>query len=223
MKSVLLILGCRYLISYLKYFVSNDCSIRSLRAVNPVALLGTFFTVHYALKTLHNSSSNSKQWAHTAANICIFPPLLFFSALFYTDVPSVFFVLLAFVSFCDSRVQGLGNTAGWPVLWQIMWGLVSLWFRQTNVFWVGVFPAGLAVVELARRAGKEKSEQYHGGTTFMEVVKQSWEKGLFYDPPVGDAWMEGLCTNRSSGVISNILTQTMLKQRSRSLSSLYSI
>jgi alpha-1,2-glucosyltransferase len=132
--------------------------------------------------------------AHTAANICLFPPLFFFSALYYTDVASVLFVLLSFINFCDWRAQGWEVKFGWPVLWHIGLGLVSLWFRQTNVFWVGVFPAGLAVVELVRRAGGKKGERIKVGATFVEVVNKSWKKGLLYDPAVGDAWAEGLCS-----------------------------
>jgi alpha-1,2-glucosyltransferase len=183
------------LLSYLKSIVlpSNDCGTRSLRVTNFIALLGTSLALCSALKTLHSSSStgSKRQWAHTAANICLFPPLFFFSALYYTDVPSVFFVLLSFIKYCDSRVQGFESRVGRPAVWQVLFGLVSLWFRQTNIFWVGVFPAGLALVEVAKGSGGANGQIYQGEATFAQVIERSWDKGALYDPPVEAAYIEG--------------------------------
>lgn len=81
---------------------------------------------------------------HTAVNIALFPPLFFFCALFYTDVASTVSVLAFWAYF--SRVR-----ATWTIAQGIcltLLGLLSLTFRQTNIFWVAVFPAGLTLVDL---------------------------------------------------------------------------
>lgn len=140
---------------------------------------------------------------HTALNVALFPPLYFFSALYYTDVAStaavlltlvlarrrhfsssqatrkllltamvatsfliqghVVFVLSAplifyvFCGFLDSgsnrldtfrRWFSMGDSSTKKMIWLV--GLISLTFRQTNVFWVAIFPAGIALAEFAR-------------------------------------------------------------------------
>lgn len=81
---------------------------------------------------------------HSAFNICLFPPLFFFSALYYTDIASTVSVVLCYRHF----VEVYRNNS--PTLLQevvtVLLGVVSLSFRQTNIFWVSVFPAGLLVV-----------------------------------------------------------------------------
>jgi hypothetical protein len=67
---------------------------------------------------------------------------------------------------------------------------MALLFRQTNIFWVAVFPAGLAVVELARRAGKEGQRRNGDGASFSLVIQEAWNHGVLYDIPVEKAWVE---------------------------------
>ncbi|KAF1964947.1 alpha-1,2 glucosyltransferas-like protein alg10 [Bimuria novae-zelandiae CBS 107.79] len=86
--------------------------------------------------------------AHTALNICLFPPLFFFSGLYYTDVMSTLVVLAAYSTYLSQR----GSTNYFlSSFLTINSGVIALLFRQTNVFWVAVFPAGLAVVETLKR------------------------------------------------------------------------
>jgi alpha-1,2-glucosyltransferase len=61
--------------------------------------------------------------------------ILFFAGLYYTDVWSTIFVLLTW----SAGVRGKKLQAA-------ILGWVSLWFRQTNVVWVGM-AAGMSVVE----------------------------------------------------------------------------
>lgn len=69
-------------------------------------------------------------------------------------------------------------------------------FRQTNIFWVAVFPAILTlVVELDRGHRVVKESMYRradgfGDTTFS-VAKTSWKMEVVYDPPIRDAFFEG--------------------------------
>ncbi|KAK7191019.1 hypothetical protein DPSP01_007809 [Paraphaeosphaeria sporulosa] len=82
--------------------------------------------------------------AHTALNISLFPPLFFFSGLYYTDVLSTLVVLAAYSTYLSQR--GTHNYLLSSLL-IINIGVLALLFRQTNIFWVAVFPAGLAVVD----------------------------------------------------------------------------
>jgi alpha-1,2-glucosyltransferase len=73
---------------------------------------------------------------HTALNIALFPPLLFFSGLFYTDVISTCVVLRMYRLY----LQRKGS------FWLYLAGVLALTMRQTNIFWVAVFFGGLEVV-----------------------------------------------------------------------------
>jgi alpha-1,2-glucosyltransferase len=86
---------------------------------------------------------------HVAINICLFPPVFFFAALYYTDIASLLFVLLSYHA--SLLVSGeTGHSWGLVVL-QIFYAVLALLFRQTNVFWVGVFPIGLVAIQLLQR------------------------------------------------------------------------
>ncbi|KAK0121437.1 glucosyltransferase [Cadophora gregata] len=81
---------------------------------------------------------------HTALNIALFPILFFFSGLFYTDVLSTCVVLRVYRLFLERRGAYQNSSEG--LIWLYLTGIVSLWMRQTNVFWVAVFMGGLEVV-----------------------------------------------------------------------------
>ncbi|KAI9796115.1 MAG: glucosyltransferase [Candelina submexicana] len=108
--------------------------------------------------------------AHTALNICLFPPLFFFYALYYTDVWSAVLVL-----------QTLKTSYPW------FWGIAALCFRQTNIFWVAIFPAGLEVVRTLKRKG---SITRGGNTSLAAITERSWKHSAVYDPIVSEACFE---------------------------------
>jgi len=68
---------------------------------------------------------------------------------------------------------------------------LSLLFRQTNIFWVAIFPAGLKLVSLLKARKGARSELKEGAGDFVTVVRDSWEHGQVYDPYVQDAYLEG--------------------------------
>ena len=131
---------------------------------------------------------------HSALNIALFPPLLFFSALYYTDVPSTLSVLIFYWFFLSSHKR---NTSPWlraPVL--IILGAVSLLFRQTNIFWVAIFPMSIVLVnELDRGHHVVKDSMYRRaegfGDSTMSILKTSWKMETVFDLSVRDAWLEG--------------------------------
>jgi alpha-1,2-glucosyltransferase len=178
------------LVSYLLFRLTGSCSITTLRATNAVFLVINAISVYTILKALHSPAPGkgnpALRYAHTAANICLFPPLFFFSGLYYTDVQSARYVLLAYYQFCKSRDENFKN--GNTVFLQILYGFMALLFRQTNIFWVAVFPAGLAVVDITRRATKEL--QSKNGPQYLHVVEEAWKHKMLFDPSVENACIE---------------------------------
>lgn len=122
---------------------------------------------------------------HTLFNICVFPPLFFFYGLYYTDVVSAQFVLLAYNLFSQGRTKSF-----------VLAGLCTLFFRQTNIFWVSVFFGGLKVCRSLPngRPGIEFPES----PTILDVVEGSWQHSSIYNPLVSQAWFEGLGRSNDS-------------------------
>lgn len=127
---------------------------------------------------------------HTALNICLFPPLFFFFGLYYTDVPSTFFVLLSYF-FALRTQQERGKFMKFPsVVNTVVLGVAALFFRQTNIFWVAVFPAGLAVVQALKKSARPPPEDAKEDTV-SDVFRNSLMYMSVYDKPVRYASVEG--------------------------------
>ncbi|PGH31245.1 alpha-1,2-glucosyltransferase [[Emmonsia] crescens] len=148
----------------------------------------------------------------TALNICLFPPLFFFSGLYYTDLAALLIVVEVYI--CDlSRSHGRGarlspsdklNTQSTAVLsWRnirfLIFGLLALTFRQTNIFWVAVFLGGLQVVETLHRVTSDCQS-----TDVVRIVRGSWELHQLYDPPVSEASFEDYLKTLASLGISTL-------------------
>ena len=129
----------------------------------------------------------------TAVNITLFPPLFFFTALYYTDVASTLSVLLFYYNF----LLRFDRDVTWRSYFTLVcFGLVSLLFRQTNIFWVAVFPAGLAAVKCLDKGHHVVKESMHKrtegfGESITSIARTSWKMDVVYMPLVGDAWLEG--------------------------------
>lgn len=122
---------------------------------------------------------------HSAVNIALFPPLFFFSGLYYTDVMSTLVVLFAYTTHLASPPSSLSPLLVVSVL---LSGILALFFRQTNIFWVAVFPAGLAVVNALKADGPSTASKSKDVT---EILRDSWATGRIIDPPVQDANVQG--------------------------------
>lgn len=81
---------------------------------------------------------------HTAVNVALFPPLFFFAALYYTDIAAVVSVLICWNHFL--RIHATSAPSFIQDVVTILLGLISLTFRQTNIFWVSIFPAGILFI-----------------------------------------------------------------------------
>jgi alpha-1,2-glucosyltransferase len=126
---------------------------------------------------------------HTVLNICLFPPLFFFSGLYYTDILALLVVVEAYnwdLKRDTERDAGTASRNGiWETLGFLAFALAALACRQTNIFWVSVFLGGLQVVRKIR-----KSATPCQSSKVMTIVKQSLQNEV-YDPFVSDASLEG--------------------------------
>lgn len=164
-----------------------------------------------------SSGPSLKEINHTVLNICLFPPLFFFSVLYYTDVLSASCVLATHILFLRRRQtpnfptkgHGLVQKSKGPVSWlqayyragssvQKSWvtdfglcalGFYALIFRQTNIFWVGIFLAGLEIIRVVKRNCTTNFQSED--SSFSGVIRESWYHGTIYDPLVREACVEG--------------------------------
>ncbi|QDS76643.1 hypothetical protein FKW77_008093 [Venturia effusa] len=178
-----------YLVSWLIFKITGQCSITALRSLNVGTLMIAPYLTYkilYGLSPEPPSPANTRWSALSAANIWLFPPLFFFSGLYYTDVQSALWVLLSFQAFLRYEKDGFQSFS--EAISFIRFGIIALFFRQTNIFWVAVFPAGLGAVSSLR--GSAQKLAYVHNVNFWEMCEASWYESALYDPPVEDAWIE---------------------------------
>jgi alpha-1,2-glucosyltransferase len=127
--------------------------------------------------------------SHTVLNICLFPPLFFFSGLYYTDVLALLFVVEAYNWDLKRDAQELSSKGKrnkpMEVLGFLAFALSALVCRQTNIFWVSVFFGGLQAVRTIRRSSKPCMS-----SKWSNIVKQGGQNEI-YDPLVSSASLEG--------------------------------
>ncbi|KAL4762001.1 dolichyl-P-Glc:Glc(2)Man(9)GlcNAc(2)-PP-dolichol alpha-1,2- glucosyltransferase [Aspergillus foveolatus] len=154
----------------------------ALRATNAAAAAVLLpLRLQSALDTVRKQRNTrpSGAWlSHTVLNICLFPPLFFFSGLYYTDVLALLVVVEAY-NWDFSR--GRPNAAKLETAVFLLLGVVALLFRQTNIFWVSVFFGGLQVVRRLRRVTKNCES-----SNVADILAAGFRNEL-YDPLVLDA------------------------------------
>ncbi|KAK3070725.1 glucosyltransferase [Teratosphaeriaceae sp. CCFEE 6253] len=171
-----------------------DCSVTGLRAINAVGLVLLLVAVrqNYLQRAPAAALKHPGLFDHSALNIALFPLLFFFSALYYTDVWSALSVITSYVFLTKAYRDGMGY---WKRFLGILaLGLTSLMFRQTNIFWVAAYPAGIVLVkeldcghEAVRNSMHRRAQGF--GDSVYGIAKTSWKMGVVYDPPVRDAWV----------------------------------
>ncbi|KAK3379127.1 DIE2/ALG10 family-domain-containing protein [Lasiosphaeria ovina] len=189
-----------------KLWMVSECSTASLRTNN---LLATLLMVLLATlcrglvearaaernggtKQQHRTRAVSVYAFHTGLNIALFPVLLFFSALYYTDVVSTLLVLVAYRNHL-LRVgpdrPGLASDVRTVVL-----GVAALLMRQTNVFWVVVYMGGLEAVHAVRSLTLVQTQpspptsRYLTLTDHLRFYLRKYSTGEVHDPPLNVAW-----------------------------------
>lgn len=182
------------------------CEIGSLRFLNSVVLCAVVPLCYGILRTQRARQSSSQDDhqdgkkpkqpsgkqdqtqlidAHSALNIGLFPPLFFFAALYYTDVLSTMLVLCTYGSRLRSHPKSR-SVAGMILTATI--GFVALWFRQTNIFWVAICPAGLDVIESFK---DDREAVVCSDRDSYQVLRQSWSGAKIYDCAIQDAGPRG--------------------------------
>ncbi|OJJ46737.1 hypothetical protein ASPZODRAFT_159535 [Penicilliopsis zonata CBS 506.65] len=134
-----------------------------------------------ALRKERNTRPAGAWLSHTVLNICLFPPIFFFSGLYYTDVLALLVVVEAYN--WDLRRSSASGATPFKTMVFILFGLAALVFRQTNIFWVAVFLGGLQIVRTLHQSTKVCRT-----SNFTDVVNKSLENEL-YDPLVAEASM----------------------------------
>jgi alpha-1,2-glucosyltransferase len=191
-----------YVLSYVFFktkqviFGRRFCDLVDLRCLN--SLVGSFvipaqlwdLSRHIRLPRQHDEKS-----IRAVVNICLFPLLFFFSGLYYTDVCSIGFVLGAYQYHVRSLRDSSASTSMNAVKVFVL-GLCAISMRQTNIFWVAVFLAGLHGVHHVKRLSLRPSEQ---------STDSSYVSRATHDPPISEAYLEGI---RSSRVGRLLLTST---------------
>lgn len=129
--------------------------------------------------------------AHTGMNMALFPVLFFFSALYYTDVFSTWAVLFTFYNHLQ-RIAPKGkswlNDATTVIL-----GAITLFMRQTNVFWVVVFMGSLEAihaVKALRPAPVQKPDNMQGLADLARFYGWRYSLGEIHDPSLNLVWMD---------------------------------
>ena len=172
-----------YFISYFFNFIkevvfsTGGCSVAELRLLNlcvacPILPLQLFNVRQGVMKSRRVSLGNDDV-VHAVVNMSLFPLVFFFSGLYYTDICSISLVLAAYQVHLWAPHEPL-HRLHVKSLAMLLIGLCALLMRQTNIFWVAIFLAGLtAVRQLKRNTGSKK---------FV---------GQTHDPPAEDAFIEG--------------------------------
>ncbi|KAL4226440.1 glucosyltransferase [Mactra antiquata] len=125
----------------LKIPTSELCSTVWLRGTNFLFSVGNVYLVFALLRRLKNPmlDPESVKLVLTTIALSIFPVLYFFTFLYYTDPGSVFFVLIMYL-YCLHDSHFLAA----------IFGVMSLFFRQTNIIWVVFMAGSVARMELAQ-------------------------------------------------------------------------
>ncbi|KAM3153956.1 hypothetical protein ABEW05_005590 [Botrytis cinerea] len=132
---------------------------------------------------------------HTAANIALFPPLFFFSGLYYTDVLSTCVVLYLYKQFLEqAELNEIRKSWKKDALFYLC-GVLALCMRQTNIFWAAVFLGGMECVRTMRGTYRPTapSLRHHHASSTEEYLKEAGElvkSEHLHDPPLHAAGLE---------------------------------
>ena len=128
---------------------------------------------------------------HTSFNIALFPLLFFFSGLYYTDVVSTAVVVGAFLN--HLKRVGRDHSSTLSDLLTIALGVLALFMRQTNVFWVVVYMGGLEAVHAVKTLRPGRVDQPFMKTMGEQLRFFAWRYsvGDIHDLPLSQAWPDG--------------------------------
>ncbi|TRX88217.1 hypothetical protein FHL15_010906 [Xylaria flabelliformis] len=118
----------------------------------------------------------------TGVNVALFPVLFFFSGLYYTDPASTLIVLLAYANHL-TRV-GANQPSFLNDIYSLGLGILTLGFRQTNIFWVVVYTGGLEVIHALKTLNPAPVETLKFQTVSDQIRFYAWRYSLgdIHDP-----------------------------------------
>lgn len=159
----------------------------------------------------------SPDTVHTAINVIFFPPLFFFSGLFYTDVASTCLVLVVYTTFLysDSMAGGFGLFAS---------GILALTMRQTNIFWVAVFMGGLEVVRTIKSIKPvrlEKPKDMKPGLKEILFIFERYKQGNIHDVPLITAETHGMLPSYDQTTLTDSMEDFFLCAISIAVATIY--
>jgi len=162
----------------------RSCDVHVLRYLNTVFI--TFLMAYAGACRARIFDVLNRNWelTHTALNIALFPPLFFFSGLYYTDVLSTCAVLLMYRLWLEKK----GG------VWLYAVGLLALSMRQTNIFWVAVFMGGIETVRALKTVESVPGQKEKNRTCPEGIVASAfhqYERGQIHDVLLSDAEIYG--------------------------------
>ena len=196
----------RYLLS-IWLIHGTACSARNLRLTNVgiVASIAVVVTACLRLTARKQRTLNSTlNPRFTGINVALFPVIFFFSGLYYTDGASTLVVLLAYWVHL-ARAQGpKAQPSFLSDLATIILGLLALFMRQTNIFWVVVYMGGLEAVQAVKSLSPKTAARPQSDAIADQVKSylSRYASGEVHDPsldettPIGEKSM--LLRNSSS-------------------------
>ncbi|KAI1826446.1 DIE2/ALG10 family-domain-containing protein [Xylaria intraflava] len=165
------------------------CSVYDLRAFN-VYVVSFISSLALICRSSLAWQSSGRDTDHrisgndlvTGINVALFPVLFFFSGLYYTDPASTLVVLLAYAnhhSRVGTRQPSLGND-----VYALVLGILTLGFRQTNIFWVVVYMGGLEIVHVVKALKPQPAETPNFQNVSERARFYAWRYSLgdIHDP-----------------------------------------
>ncbi len=201
----------RYIIAVIshKLRIGAECTAFTLRTLNIPATLQIALVASLCRNALEARAgtpegrpvTQTSSWYsyHTALNIALFPPLFFFSSLFYTDVASTLSVLIAYQHHLG-RISS-ERTSILSDIWTVVIGVATLFMRQTNVFWVVVYMGGIEAVHSIRSLNTKGFKAEKAPATLLDTIRSYWARyseGNIHDPPLSVSYPDGMYTERES-------------------------
>lgn len=156
-----------------KWSDDNFCETHHLRLTNVAISLSSFLLYVWLTKNIHQSSREYSTWKSivSALNIAIFPPLFFFSFLYYTDVAAAFLVFLMY----GLHMRGFNTFAA-------IAGVAAVMVRQTSIVWVILVAVGCFDLGLQHLLLTTKERKRHALSSWHQV--QIISKNFFRLAPV---------------------------------------
>lgn len=166
-----------------------DLTTESLRKTNlftlAIFLPWRLQTLSDAVHKVQNTRKFGSWLSHSVLNMCLFPPLFFFSGLYYTDILALVVVIEAY-NWDLKRTEASGLSSFLSTLGFLVFGLAALACRQTNIFWVSAFLGGLQVVRKIRLSAEPCQS-----SDWSSVIKKGLQNEV-YDPLVLEASLTGM-------------------------------